>query len=156
MASSPGRETTIGEVAAVPEVACPNLALPRATLHPSHERSKTWLTVPYVLTDLSRAEKEHGTTDELLRTQKEKAVVLLDPLLPVFLLSVGVVDSSEFYVSLSFTTASCTLVCGRIRMNPLELLRGTILNGTCGIHKNLYIFNHFYYQIFGPIHYGPP
>ena len=37
----------------------------------------------------------------------------------------------------------------------LLLLRGTIVNRTCGIHKNLYI-SPFLPTIFGPINYGPP
>ena len=35
------------------------------------------------------------------------------------------------------------------------LLRGTIVNRTYGIHKNLYI-QHFLLTIVGPINYGPP
>ena len=36
-----------------------------------------------------------------------------------------------------------------------RLLRGTIVNRTCGVHKNLYIWP-FLLTIFGPINYGPP
>ena len=35
------------------------------------------------------------------------------------------------------------------------LLRGTIVNRTYGLHKNLYI-DLFLLTIFGPIYYGPP
>ena len=37
----------------------------------------------------------------------------------------------------------------------LVVLRGTIVNRTCGIHKNLCI-RLFLRTIFGPINYGPP
>ena len=37
----------------------------------------------------------------------------------------------------------------------LRLLRGTIVNRTYGIHKNLYI-SLFLLRIFGPVNYGPP
>ena len=39
--------------------------------------------------------------------------------------------------------------------HTVELLRGTIVNRTYGIHKNLYI-EAFLLTIFGPINYGPP
>ena len=39
------------------------------------------------------------------------------------------------------------------RLDPL--LRGTIVNRTCGSHKNLYIYP-FLLTIFGPINNGPP
>ena len=35
------------------------------------------------------------------------------------------------------------------------LLRGTIVDRTCGLHKNLYI-QPFLLTVFGPINYGPP
>ena len=35
------------------------------------------------------------------------------------------------------------------------VLRGNIVNRTCGIHKNLYI-KPFLLTMFGPINYGPP
>ena len=41
------------------------------------------------------------------------------------------------------------------RMSRVVLLRGTILNRTYGLHKNLYI-SLFLLTIFGPIYYGPP
>ena len=37
----------------------------------------------------------------------------------------------------------------------IHLLRGTLVNRTYGIHKNLYIFTSLP-TIFGPINYGPP
>ena len=38
---------------------------------------------------------------------------------------------------------------------PRHLLRGTIVNRTYVLHKNLYI-SPFLLTIFGPINYGPP
>ena len=40
-------------------------------------------------------------------------------------------------------------------MTAVVVLRGTIVNRTCSIHKNLYI-QLFLITIFGPINYGPP
>ena len=37
----------------------------------------------------------------------------------------------------------------------VHILRGTIVNGTYGIHKNLYISS-FLLTLFGPLNYGPP
>ena len=42
-----------------------------------------------------------------------------------------------------------------VRNNEIILLRGTLVNRTYGVHKNLYI-KPFLLTIFGPVNYAPP
>ena len=63
---------------------------------------------------------------------------------------ISYIKMSDFFVYIE-SNAFCPPSPGIVS----SLLRGTIVNRTCGTHKNLYIHK-FLPTIFGPVNYGPP